>query len=415
MSEKMTDVFGILEPHGKLTAEIISSLRSMFGERLISDIGAKEPKHLAPEILALRDAHGLTNAVPAALIAKELLDFMEAMGFTGKDSKPGPLQVQLIQKTRPQDMNLQELLEALSEKPSRYNELMQYINALREIQLATLRSPNWAVTVRGKKDKLDVEATLTRVNNLVTHTIVQDKLPDGRYPTLLARVFGQEERYMLNPFAHSLDEAAVRGPIFRDFDLGNLAEVVHLAFIWARFVVSHRAWPGTIDNYDHLPQAFSPELTGRWKEIVDDYQAAKDNSDPTVEGLSRYLSPQDLRSRRPFAVSTQQRDDKWYLEQLQEASQSAIRQAGNDATLRLKIVDSVRMAGGNLYLDNAIILGGVRLSGGDISGTGYLLKGHPVSLAGGSNRADTIELNPSGCTKRQLHSGLSRSKTVFFQ
>jgi len=385
VSETMDSVFNILEPQGHLSSDVISALRGMFSERLVSEIGAMAPKDLAPEIISRREQHNLPSTVAAGVIAKELLDFMRDMGFTGGSSGQGlPTKIELVQKTHPRDMSLRELLETLDKDASRYNELVQYINGLPEIQRALLRSPNWAVTVVGRKDKLDINATLDRVSRLIQHTIVQNKLPDGRYPTLLARVFGQEERYMLNPFASTLDEAAVRGPIFRDFDLGNLAEEVHLAYIWAAFVVGHKAWPGKIDNYDHLPQAFATELSGRWQEIVDDYRAAKQNGEPSTEGLSRYLSPQDLRSRRPFGGNTQQRDDRWYREQLEEHCGREIEVSSGFDSASHCIVSYVRVSSGSARLNNVISLGDIRVSSGSISGTGWAPQGARVRASSGS-------------------------------
>ncbi len=407
MAETMRTVFDIMEPDGGtiITAESIAALRTLFGDRLISEFTGKEPRDVAPEIVASRERIQLPESIPAAKLAVAMLNFMREMGFTAA-AKPQEQVVRVVQDKHPRDMNLRELLEELDKNPSRYTELVQYINAQLEVQTAIRKSPNWAVTVAGSKDRLDVDVTMTRVDSLNKHTIVQNKMADGRYPTSLARVFGQEERYMLNPFASSLDEAAVRGPIWRDYDLGNLSEEVHLAYIWARFIVGHKVWPPQIDNYDHLSQAFAPVLSERWLEIVEDYRSAKQNGDPSVEGLSRYLSPQDLRSRRPFVGNAPQRDETWYKRQLEQRAGRAIEQINSSIRLERRIIRSARTTNSNITLTDVIALGSIVTSNSNIRGRFYVPQGTHISTSHGSITPDIFELDYEGLYNKAIELGI---------
>jgi len=176
----------------------------------------------------------------------------------------------------------------------------------------------------------------------------------------------------------------VRGPIFQGYDLGNLLEEVHLAYIWAAFVVQHRAWPKQIDLYDHLPQAFAENPTGRWLEILEDFRAAKRNGEPSTEGLTRYVSPRDLRSHHSFGGNTTQRDDKWYRAQLEEFCGREINVSSNSDSASRCIVPHVRVSTGSVHLDDVISLGDITVSSGSISGTGWAPQGARIRASSGT-------------------------------
>lgn len=388
--ESMETVFTSIEPHGVLTAEVISALRHMLGERDITEFATMPVHVLANEITARREACGFPTSVRAGDAAKALLEYMRMMEYIpAQPVNVTPAIIKVVRDKMPAEMSLLELLEALAGNSSRYHELLPFIEQDNLVRQAAYKTPNWAVaTIDGQH--LDSLETLAYIKHLALRTsLVRAKVTSGRRPTSLARIFGQEERPMFNPFATTTNEVVVTGPIWENYDLGNLDEDVHLAYWWA-LQTSHRAWPRVIDLYDHVPAAFAEELTGRWAEIVDDYRAAKAAGDESTLGLSRY-APSGAASRRPFGGSLQ-RDEAWYRAELEKRAGRGVNQTNESIRMGRRIVRSLMTTNSAIHLDGTIVLENIETTNSRIRGRAYVPIGAYVSTTNASVTPDIYEM-----------------------
>lgn len=404
----MSTVFDALRPAGDvLTDEVISALRSIFGDRDVSYVTNTPVITLVHEIVTSLEISVFEGIQPVDAV-NALLDFMRKLGVIAAPEQPVQTVKVELPKTLDQ-MTLTELLTLLRDEPNRYAELVPHIEELPAMRKASRRTTNWAL--RDTTGKLDVNATVDNVAHLNKLTSLVRKEVGGQRPTSLARICGQEERPMINPFATNSSEMVVIGPFYGDFDLGNLSEERHLAYLWAR--KHHSDWPKQIDLYEDVPAAFAEELKGRWKKMVDAYNAAKEDGDPTTEGLSRYASANVISgSRHPFGGEQEvkpERDETWYRQQLYDDAQASISVSSSSVRKSLCIIKSVTCSSGSASLDNVIVLEGVRVNSGSLSGKIFMPHGQEARVRSGSNRADIYNRSYKDLYDRAVKQGIISS------
>ena len=377
MSETMEIVFSLLKPRaeGPLTEAVIDALKQLLAGRPIDEIGQMPAWRVASEIVNRDETHVFPADADPVAVAAALRQFMVTAQFISETPAPSavPASIEVKLAGGPETMNAQELLSKLANDPSLADELVPYIERLDLVHKAALKTPNWAIT--DANDQLDVSATLDYLKHLAKTYSIPRRAVNGRHPMPLTRAIGQEERALINPFAllpgGNANEIFITGPIFDDYDLGNLPEVRHLAYIWA-VVTKHEALPPTLDKYTEIPAAFAEPLTGRWAHIVTDYEAAKTGNDPSTEGISRYAAPAllQLAGRAPGTAAAEAHDDNWYRAKLYEIAEPAI-QTGSSNIWRGEsdIITSVQTGSGDVELSDTLVLGTIRAGSGDTSGT----------------------------------------------
>ena len=80
----MGAVFAILDPQGSFDNHLIGALGRMLSNWPIDDISAMTPKDLTLLIDGQRQQFDIGSIVNIGQVAKELLDFMFAMGFVSR-------------------------------------------------------------------------------------------------------------------------------------------------------------------------------------------------------------------------------------------------------------------------------------------------------------------------------------------
>ncbi len=414
MSETMQVVFAILQPEDVLTEPVIVALRQLFGDRLVNEIGNLPAWKIANEIIARGEGVNFpTDAKPVA-VAAALLGFMRTAEFvTNKPSSvPTPVTVNVVPEKTPGNMNARELLELLTSDPSLASELIPHIERLDLVRQAARKSRSWVIT--NLDGTINVDATLTYLNHLAKPFSIAGNNTGGRRPLTLAQALGRDERPMLNPFAFRStcsEEMLVTGPIFGSYDLANLSDEHHLAYIWAA-VTAHRAWPQVIDPYEHIPAAFAEPLTGRWLQIVEDYRAAVAAHEPETEGLTRYAMPSLIEAaERAATVGAQAsqpvHDTSWYQQRLYEVAEPRVQSASRSVHRGPNdIVVSIQTASGSVHLDGTMILEFIQTATGGIRGTALGAPGCTVRTTTGNQSLSIRRMTWQALYEEALRRGI---------
>jgi hypothetical protein len=388
VSDALNDaVFAPLEPHGSLTSEVIVALAKEFGTMTVDEFRGTAPGLLTVRMKQNRDNNGLPADIPASKAVLALLDFMDELRVgvaAPQPVAPGlPSEIKLITDKHPRDMSLRELLAKLRDNPASYAELKDFVMGNQWVldAISVSGSIYWVI-MDPKVERLDVEATMDYLHRLTHWTQPPKTTEDGRYPVEFTAVFGDNEPFLVNPFATSSRDMAVRGPVLimgdRTYHLRDLGSR-RQAYVWAAFYENvpdgHLLWPEKIDPAEHIPAAFAPTLapSGRWATIIRDYEAAV-RRDPALRNrIQLELSRMEVEALAGAVAARQEdepeHDEAWYKAELRKrCGQTGIDMGGGSRIVRNSILPSIHLGDGVIRCSKVLVLDSLRYGSGAIDG-----------------------------------------------
>ena len=266
---------------------------------LIGDLPAEEVAQLKPYQLVTRLQQALQNftspkgslAKPPPLnvrrlgvIAREVISHLNMM--LGNDAitaaQPTMVTAVIQQDTRPQDMDLEELLKALAAKPTSLTRLRPYLDKL-TVRAARATGDKWVIPLATTRDaaegpNLDVASTAAYVATFdLPYTVAQSRVDTANgqmIPITLADALGTFQR----PLKHPRTGEPINGADDMGFNIGRLDPQFLEVITYAR-EQKHKLFPSTMDYYMFMKEIFQEAdggtRTDRWMRITEDYAAAK--------------------------------------------------------------------------------------------------------------------------------------------
>ena len=404
----LESVLKLMRTDDVLTAEAKQKLIVAAGTSKVSDLANFDGASLA-EFLIAADPN-LTDVSDLLAVAGRLIEaFSQASRKTDTATTTATtvdqaIKVQVELPRNIDDMSLKELLSLLADNPDRADEILAYVQAQPQVINAQRKHERLAIVRDGR---LDVDATVRYITHLARDYTQSVELFEGIRPTTFAKAAGTDSR----PYIHPFTGEPIEGPDELGFDFSTLDEERHNALLWAS-ITKHPAWPAVVDRYSMSLEVFETNLPQRWKLILDAFRAAKADGDELATRINRYY-PKDLMSalglggntagrRLPFgsnpATPEPERNEAWCKEQLIEVAQAAIRTGGSNIRRSNCVLGSTISDGGNIDLQNVIVLANIHTGGGNLSGTIYMAPGTTVYTNGGNNRASVYD-----CTWQRLY------------
>jgi len=333
----------------------------------------------------IRTAATGTVERPLAVANRVLELITESFADRTANADPtSPLRIEVTQEKTLDRYNLDELLAALAADPSRYAEIMPYLE--REPQYAAALTWSVNLGIPNGQGQLDAPRTTTYIKKLARPYATAQRLVDGQRPVPLEKLFGQEVRPLIHPFTLE----PIQGPDALGFDWGTLPDELHKALLWAQ-LTSHTLWPSKVDAFQHGTELFTEPLPARWQRILEDYLAAcaADESNivttryHTADSAAAYATLTGGGHAAGSRTTGQQQNDEAYYQRLLEgAADGTLQLSGMGSSARGGVYDYIAATGMGTNLSSVVALKGGQVTGSGSSGTVYKPRGVNIRVTG---------------------------------
>ncbi len=288
------DVVQFLDP-ALVSVEEQNIVRSLIGSLPVTDAVQMPAHQLAAQITnAQAEVSDLLKKSPLAphrafMIASAIIAQFGSStpSATQQTTSAQPMVVRLEQPVSYEDMDLRELLDALTAKPTALNRILPHIQA-QIPQAISLTRGLWVVPLAVRHDgvNIDVAATVdyaTKCNRNYARAASRVPTSNGvMRPISLDEALGAVTR----PLKHPKTGDPIIGTDEEGYDISSLDSAFLEVITWAR-ETGHRRYPANLDYDSFMEEIFSKTRSRRWTIITGDYEVAKTHSD-VQDGLRFY-------------------------------------------------------------------------------------------------------------------------------
>ena len=344
----------------------------------------------------LREAGAILDDSQIDAVAEHIRSEMLRLGVLSENvlsSAPAvPQQVQFPTSIKwetdrvPTQLSLAELLKKLGENPSDLELKNELLSRQIVVQATTVAGTRFAFKT---ESEFDANKTLRFLNHLASGKPAPRKFEDA-FAVSLDAALGIQNLIWFNPLISG--QKLYDGVDFEnDQNWNEISQTTREAVLWARFTQHNNFPKGDIDVWSELDRISSG--TGRWKNIVEDYQRfiAEGNAPVAlkfVEGIEEFVGvmkeenqpkKSEEVTRNPSGKREQAIDPLSRLRGLSEGSDSF----SGARTIQPGIYSEVSVSG-SVTVDRIICLNGGSCSGAS-RGTMYVPQGVRISMSGASS------------------------------
>jgi len=387
---KLSDLLEDLEVDN-LSPEVLEKLTEKLGERSASELENMQKFQLVRLLReeVLPDSSKQERSQIADVLIDSLQDMFRGGTPTTAPAAPsGPIEVTVKQEKTLEQKTPRELLEdlvaasSLSDS-SRYEELLPYLMSSKLVKRADSTTKEWVIP--DKDHKINIEATIEYLGYLIKEGAEPARTVHGVRPITLGKALRIEVRTLIHPFKN---KAWTPAP---DDKLSKIEPELHEALVFAR-CTGHENWSDSLDTFKAAEEVLQNPLPDRWRQILEDYQYAKENNPDSVRGISRYWSENNSYSQMEREVQHPKiLTEQDYRELLYTHAQASRNQMSGSIRLGNILIRSFQTQGGSVHLRDTFVLEVSGTMGGSLNGTVYVPRGVYVYTMGGSNRLNTYE------------------------
>lgn len=328
---------------------------------------------------------------PALLLAEKFGKRSNGQVAVQESFAQQPIKVEVSMPKSPDQLGTSELLSQLASDPNNADMLAALL-AKPDVLAVSSKTDSWVIPGVDGESKLDVNATMAYICYLGKSGATPQRTYQGRRPKSIHVILGIVEKTLLNPFT---GEPVVEGLDASGNDWSKIDRTLMKAILWAR-VTRHGFFPTAIDPFSAFEEISQQPLPRRWKNILDDYNAAVEDEDPTALGVSLLwkasadASTNGRGGDTAGGVAAEQRTRGSVFDSesfVRAKCQGAGTLSGMDSKL-VGVFSTVAVSGMNQSVC-VIVLDSFKMSGMNQSGVVYLA---PGAVTKGSGMGNTISI-----------------------